>query len=208
MFAAHNSLFAGTKAKIPATFKGANGSNLSYVTIPTHSVGDLIIIWCCTAGSYNYASPTIPSAGGTVPTWTKISTNTTDSVLCYAYATATNTTSGTFTQSNVGIKATMAVVLTGTPGIAGFSSGRGPTTSCPTVSMADSSGASQILHFLGSGSGITYTNQNPSGYTSRVFSASPGYAISTKNTTTSAPAVQLATSDDYWASATIEIQSL
>lgn len=70
------------------------------VAIPTHRVGDLIIVFAYRNG--NNTAPTQPAAGGTVPTWNTISSsggNLNSSIISYAFATATNTTTGTWTNA-------------------------------------------------------------------------------------------------------------
>ncbi len=82
------------------SFVGAQGAAATTVTIPAHQVGDLILIFAYRDGSN--AVPTAPTAGGTVPTWTQIGSsggNTNSSRFHYATATATNTTSGTWTNA-------------------------------------------------------------------------------------------------------------
>lgn len=82
------------------SFVGAQGAAATTVTIPAHQVGDLILIFAYRDGSNTV--PTAPTAGGTVPTWTQIGSsggNTNSSRFHYATATATNTTSGTWTNA-------------------------------------------------------------------------------------------------------------
>ena len=82
------------------SFVGAQGAAATTVTIPAHQVGDLILIFAYRDGSNTV--PTAPTAGGTVPTWTQIGSsggNTNSSRFHHATATATNTTSGTWTNA-------------------------------------------------------------------------------------------------------------
>ena len=82
------------------SYIGAQGAATTTVTIPAHQVGDLILIFAYRDGSNTV--PTAPTAGGTVPTWTQIGSsggNTNSSRLHYAIATATTTTSGTWTNA-------------------------------------------------------------------------------------------------------------
>ena len=64
--------WAGTAAGMrpPAVIVGADAAASNSVTIPTHLVGDLIIIFAYRGN--NNAIPTKPTAGGGVPTWTDI----------------------------------------------------------------------------------------------------------------------------------------
>ena len=82
------------------SFVGSQGAAAATVTIPAHQVGDLILIFAYRDGSNT--APTIPTAGGTVPTWTTIGStgaNTNSSAFVRTTATATNHTSGTFTNA-------------------------------------------------------------------------------------------------------------
>lgn len=82
------------------SYIGAQGAATTTVTIPAHQVGDLILIFAYRDGSNTV--PTAPTAGGTVPTWTQIGSsggNTNSSRIHYAIATATTTTSGTWTNA-------------------------------------------------------------------------------------------------------------
>ena len=82
------------------SFVGAQGNAGTTVTIPTHQVGDLILIFAYRDASNT--APSTPAAGGTVPTWTLIGSdgaNTNSTNFRYAVATATNTTSGTWTNA-------------------------------------------------------------------------------------------------------------
>jgi hypothetical protein len=74
-------------------FSAANSATATTVSIPTHEVGDLIVIY---AMRENATPPTLASG------FTSITTNTTTlfgSILGYRIATATNTTSGTWTNA-------------------------------------------------------------------------------------------------------------
>lgn len=170
------------------TYKGSNGSRASStVTIPTHAVGDIIIIYCDSAG-------TVPSAGGTVPTWTSIINDSVAKVY-YAVATATNHTSGTWTSASV----MMSVVLSGqksSPAGGSATSNTGSGTSpntAPSITLSNTDGSSAILHFITGYDSATMTggawSTAPSGYTSRVSQNNNtfnyGYRLLTKDTTTS-----------------------
>jgi hypothetical protein len=80
------------------TVQGSGSSAATTVTIPTHAVGDMIVIM-----ARGTVAPTVPGAGGTVPTWTTIGTaganNSIGWTVARAIATATNHTSGTWTNA-------------------------------------------------------------------------------------------------------------
>ena len=74
------------------------------IALPAHAVGDLIIIFAFLSGSNS--TPTVPSAGGTVPTWNQgiglnptLVVNTCNARTVWTIATATNHTSGSFSNS-------------------------------------------------------------------------------------------------------------
>ena len=79
------------------SLQGSGSSATTTVTIPAHGIGDMIVIMAT-----GTVAPTAPAAGGTVPTWSSISTGSNNSLgitASYAIATATNHTSGTWTSA-------------------------------------------------------------------------------------------------------------
>ena len=80
------------------TVPTSGSSATTSVTIPAHQVGDMIVIM-----ARGTVAPTIPAAGGTVPTFTEIGTggvnNSVGWRVARAIATATNHTSGTWTNA-------------------------------------------------------------------------------------------------------------
>jgi hypothetical protein len=176
---------------MPLTYQGSTGALATSVTLPTHAVGDIIVIYSARGNAG--AAPSIPSAGGTVPTWTNITSGGTNGHrLAYTVATATNHTSGTWTNAAV----MMAVVLRGqgTSPIGGnalsFSATSSTNVTAPSITLSNSSGSSQIVHFLNAYTAATWNwNSAPSGYTSRLSVDNPGltngYRVLTKDSTTS-----------------------
>jgi hypothetical protein len=164
-----------------------NASATTSVTLPTHAVGDLIVLYCYDNGATTV--PGTPTAGGTVPTWTTIDgptgANFNASKTVYAVATATNHTSGTWTNTNNMI----AVVLTGQAGSpigahneTGSTGTNGATTSNVTVSVSD--GSSALLYFYAIRN-VSAWAAAPTGYTQQVATASSGgVCLDTKNLTT------------------------
>jgi hypothetical protein len=169
------------------TFSGVNGAATTSVTIPAHSVGDIIVIL---AGDQAGATAiTKPAASGTVPAWVDIdSVSAVQSMAlrtAYYVATATNTTSGTWTNCN----AILAVVLSGqsaTPiGGHGTGNGAGSTSSvAPAVTLTATDGTSALLHFFLSRANTTVWSAAPAGYTAR-YSTTGSVALDTKDVTTS-----------------------
>lgn len=177
---------------VPLAIQGsatiANGA--TSVTLPAHAVGDIIVLFV-----YNTASttPTKPSASGTVPAWVDIDANagTGSSATreVYFVASATNHTSGTWTNTN----GLCAVVLRGQNAspIGGHaeavSSGGAGTIDAPAVTMANTSGSSVLLHFHMSGGNVGMSTA-PSGYTRLVDTggfAPNGMALNKKTVSTS-----------------------
>jgi hypothetical protein len=202
---------------MPLTYQASTGATFgaTTVTLPTHAVGDIIVLYVDIGATGTAAA--IPSAGGTVPTWTNIAKDDTNGQrLAYTVATATNHTSGTWTGGNT----IMSVVLRGqkaTSPIGGnaftYSTTSASSVTAPAVTLSNSDGSSQVLHFFdGLGPAAFNWNAAPTGYTSRlsVNSASSinvGYRVLTKDSTTSDGSVTNTTSaavNTKW-SASVEI---
>lgn len=160
------------------------------VTIPSHSIGDLIVIFAYRDG--NQTIPGKPAASGTVPAWVDIDAangaNSNSSRTAYFTATATNHTSGTWTNAT-GMVAVVLRNQAASP-IGGNATG-GSTSSntavAPAITLSDSRGYSQILHFFGHRT-VTAWSTAPSGYTLQT-SVATEVALLTKDTTTSDGAV-------------------
>lgn len=180
------------------SFKSATGNNASTqtVTLPSHVSGDIIVVWAT-----GLTADSVPSAGGTVPTWITIGTSsagyTGSSRLAYAVATANNHTSGTW-GSGGGIL--VAAVLSGQGGLLyggyafGGSSTGSTTATAPAITLADASGDSQILHFFDQSTLANIVWGSASGYTSRTITGgATRLRLLTKDSTTSDGAVTLTT---------------
>jgi CubicO group peptidase (beta-lactamase class C family) len=177
----------------PVQFLNANTSTTGVVTIPAHAVGDIIVIWAYDALSTTI--PAIPDAGGTVPAWTSIDGDGGGgdaARLAYFVATSTDHTSGTWGGSSGGVR-TIAAVFTGqhasSPigGHALSGAATGTVSVAPSITMADTSGRSALLHFHGSRlvDGSAWAAPAP-GYTRRAETSSQaGVCLNTKDATTS-----------------------
>lgn len=182
---------------MPVTFKGVTTSTTTTITLPTHAVGDMIVIFAYRFGSLpSDTPPSQPTAGGTVPTWTTISANTGNNNgtnansmrVSYTVATATNHTSGTWSNSN----RMVAVVVTGqrsspVGGYAEAAAGASTVTmTAPAITLSDASGNSLILHCVCCRVGSNFTwGAAPSGYT-RLGSdgSNNGYSLARKDNST------------------------
>lgn len=190
---------------------GSSGFSGSSVTLPSHNVGDLILIFAFRDGSTT--PPSAPAASGTVPAWVDIDNVTGAAAAAvhtaYFQATATNHTSGTWS----GATAMIAIVVTGqdvSAPIGGHASATFTSTTtatAPAVTMANTDGSSMLLHFYGH-RGETAWGAPPAGYT---FITIGGKALcnSKNDTTTDGSSVQSVTTSvaTSGASAAVEICS-
>jgi hypothetical protein len=139
---------------------GANSASGTSVSLGTHQPGDMIIM---VARRANNTPPTIPAAGGTVPPWTQIfgatGVNTLSHVVAFTIATASNHTSGTWTNAaNVGM-----MVLRGNRAlsIGASASGSGATSAVtfPALTLQRADGTSWGLRIHNrAGTGNTMVN--------------------------------------------------
>jgi hypothetical protein len=200
---------AGTAVgRRPVEFVAAAVSNNQTLTLPTHQVGELILL----SAYSNTAFPSIPTAGGTVPAWVSV-----DSVnefaaaarIAYFVATSTSHTSGTWT----GATSVAAVVLRGfntAAPIGGHSAtnGNSTTATAPGITLTNTDGSSAIVHFYG------HVNSNwpvgaPTGYTFRAEGDNTAsQRINTKDATTSDGAIGQPTSGAaaQWVASSVEIR--
>lgn len=183
----------GGTPTIPAPAKpvivGVNTSAANTVAIPTHAVGNLIVIYAFARNSVT--EPSVPTPGGTVPAWVS-QTIGPGSGICTGrvatfVATATNHTSGTWT----GAFGMIATVVSGQSGIGGAAADGGGTfdATAPPITMADTDGTSLLLHHFGarSGGAAATWGAAPSGYTQKATDTL--VCLDTKNITTTDGAV-------------------
>lgn len=165
------------------SFVGAQGAAAATVTIPAHQVGDLILIFAYRDGSNTV--PTAPTAGGTVPTWTQIGSsgaNTNSSRLHYATATATNTTSGTWTSATELI----CLVYRGAS-IGASAGGSGSATTSiayPALTLQRTDNSSWVVGVAGHRT-ATNVEVAPTGMTNRASSGTEAAGHDTNGTVTS-----------------------
>lgn len=165
--------------------------NATSVALPTHAVGDMIII-AAAASSNTLALK--PTAAGTVPVFTDITANTgantTSMRIAYAIATTSSHTSGTW--ANAAFLAVIVVHNQNASPIGGAVESGGTSSSgvtAPAITMINTSGASFLLEFYYGG--FSAWNAAPSGYTRRAstHTTSAGICLNTKNVTTSDGAI-------------------
>lgn len=202
----------------PISILGALADNSSSVAIPAHAAGDLIVIFAYCTGTIT--PPTLPTAGGTVPTFTSVMTaaggGTRNAfVAAYGYATGGSDTSGTWTGATSMIAVVLRATTASSPvgGSAVGTAGFGTSIPGPTVTMTKTDGSSALLYFYGAGDGsnaFTSWGAAPTGMTQQVAgaysTAKQGVCLDTKNVTTSAGAEsQTTVGGPYYLSGTIEI---
>lgn len=211
------SIGMGGVGHMPVQIVGTNINTGNTVTIPTHQVGDLILIYSYRSAFGN--APTVPTAAGTVPTWTTIRSGdagdgggNVGARLTRTTATATNHTSGTFTGSTK----TAAIVIrnqASSPiGGNAMGGGLGGPSTAPSVTMTKTDGTSLLIHFHGTGDGSNASDIDaaaPTGYTVQALSngsaVQGSIAVDTKNVTTSDGACDHTADLAWFRSATVEI---
>ncbi len=167
---------------------GGTSAAATSIAIPTHVAGDLIVIWAYRDG--NTTPPTVPTAGGTVPTFTTIDgptgANTNSAVCAYAVAAGTTDTSGTWTNAtgiSVEVWRGQSAVPIGGHAQNGAAVASGGNLAMPAITLTDPTGNSIILAFAGWQT-VTAWSAAPAGYTQRSQVATEVEAL-TKDTTTS-----------------------
>lgn len=203
-----------TVASAGAAVKGASAVAATSITIPAHSVGDVIVIYAFRRSTTTQA--TVPTAAGTVPTWTQIlaTAGTTSAARShYCVATATNHTSGTWTNAD----ALVAVVISGANAspIGGNAAATGgsslsTTPPAPAVTLVHTDGTSVLLHFYAPRA-ATSASSPPAGYTQQALAATPSAGlvfVNSKDSTTSDGSVSNTVSpSSIYQTQTIEIKT-
>ncbi|WP_264077848.1 hypothetical protein [Mycolicibacterium houstonense] len=181
------------------------------IAIPAHQVGDIIILVAAQTGVS--AAPTKPAAGGTVPAWVTIDqTSAAGGMHTVSHvATATNTTSGSWT----GADAMAAIVLRGqrsTNPVGGhaITANIGTTFTAPAVTLAVTDGTSVLIHAYATSNLTSAWPAAPSGYTKQSSAGSTstkGGMVLTKNVTTSDGSVAVTAGGGFsvWQAASIEV---
>lgn len=167
---------------------GGSSVAATSVTIPAHIAGDLIVIWAYRDG--NTTPPTVPTAGGTVPTFTVIDNptgaNACSAVCAYAVAAGTTDTSGTWTNAtgiSVEVWRGQSSAPIGGHAQSGASVASGGNLAVPAITQQDTTGNSVLLAFAGWQT-VTAWSAAPTGYTQRSNVSTECEAL-TKNSTTS-----------------------
>lgn len=148
------------------SFVGAQGNAGTTVTIPAHEAGDLILLLAFRDGST--APITTPAAGGTVPSWVSIAfvgLNFYSYNFRYAIATASNTTSGTWTSATE----VLCLIYRGTKAIgsSGSANGINNVITYPARTLNRANGTSWVVGVAGHRN-ASNVEQAPTGMTNRV----------------------------------------
>lgn len=148
------------------SFVGAQGNAGTTVTIPAHEAGDLILLLAFKDGS---AAPiTTPAAGGTVPSWVSIAfvgQNFYSYNFRFAIATASNTTSGTWTSATE----VLCLIYRGTKAIGsrGSANGINNVIIYPARTLNRANGTSWVVGVAGHRN-ANNVEKAPTGMTNRV----------------------------------------
>lgn len=188
------------------SFVGAQGAAAATVTIPAHQVGDMILIFAYRDGSNTV--PTTPTAGGTVPTWTLISSagaSTNSANFRYAVATATTTTSGTWTNATE----TICLVYRGAKlvGVNAGNNGASTIISYAGLALQRTDGSSWVVGCAGHRT-ATNVELAPTGMTNRISSGTEAAGHDTNGVVSSWATTRTVTvnANSGWRAVTVELR--
>jgi hypothetical protein len=196
---------------VALTLKGTAASVTTSVSIPAHSAGDLIIVGALRTSQTSL--PGIPTAGGQIPAWQSITSNTGGSIIAYAVATSSNHATGAWSsasrmfvlvisdQADIpfgGTASTGPVNMAGVPGAKTFTA--------PAVTMTKTDGSSHLFHFfwVANGGGNQFNVAAlPAGYTQlritdTLPSASSSWLVQKDSSTSDGAVSQATTSNGTW----------
>ncbi len=217
MFAARSVFMTSPVASLPVQIVAANANAGSSVPIPTHLVDDIVVL--CGYNPHATQAPSKPSAAGTVPNWNYIdnanSAGGSGIATASFTATATNTTSGTWSNASYMIAVVLRRQNATTP-IGGHASQGGSSSGpspAPAITLAHTDGSSVVLEFHGhSNLSSTGWDSAPVGYTRRAASGSafgPGLVLNTKDSSTSDGSVSQTGGQNFsnYAGAAVEVRN-
>ncbi len=167
---------------------GGSSAAATSIAIPAHVAGDLIVIWAYRDG--NTTPPSVPAAGGTVPTFTTIDgptgANACSAICAWAVAAGTTDTSGTWTNAtgiSVEVWRGAAAAPIGGHAQSGGNIASGANISIPAVTQRETGGGGVLLGFVGWQT-VTAWNAAPTGYTQQSQVATEVEVLSKNSTTT------------------------
>ncbi|MDV6975323.1 hypothetical protein [Mycobacterium intracellulare] len=187
------------------------------ITLPAHQPGDLIFIFAFRQAA---APPSVPAAGGTVPTFVTIDAGNgpyNALVTAYAIATSDSHTSGTWTNAAAMcafvIRGAKTIGPIGGHGIGGTGFGANQASS-PAVTLSKNDGSSAVIHVIGLGDSANTAFSAgvggvSAGFTQQVVGQYGGsnraVVLGTKNVTTSDSVMGVGGGGPYFLGATVEI---
>jgi len=175
--------------------QGVASAAATSVAIPAHQPGDLICVFVRRASN---TWPTVPTAGGTVPSWLPTQfggANTLSMGGWYAVATASNHTTGAWTNADqiivLVLRPDAGKVLTVNAGAAGVTSGNNTQTIIyPALVLQKTDGTSWVVRCGTRGVAVSTVATAPTNYTNRAVQpagASALIAVHTRAGVTSNP---------------------
>jgi len=191
--------------------EGANVGSGYSIAIPEHNAGDLIIVHAVSLFTY----PSVPSASGTVPTWNTLSDANNGSWysrVAYSVATASDTTTGTWTYNDRMIVSVVSGhketdFVGANSRTVGNANGVSTGVYAPALTLAQNDGSSLVLRSIVAStlSGVlTVATGHTAAINTRVTNICVG--AYTKNDTTSAPAASFTANEPgNYAAVSIEI---
>ena len=195
------------------TFDTYATNGTSFSSIP-HSAGDLLVMFAHASLQNSY--PTLPVAGGTVPTWTTINNTTSGySNTRTAWALGTgSSTSGVWTNSDMLLCAVIKGANTTAPigGKAISAQGLGVTMTAPALTLTKTDGTSKLLHYYGIGDAVNLTSVSAApaaGYSRKMLYQPTGLLAAVLNTkdvtTTDGAVVQTKVGSTFFSPLSIEV---
>ena len=189
------------------TYVASATSGATTITIPVHQVGDLMIML---AHRENNTPATVPLG------WTSIVSSgggNLSSVLAYRIATATNDSSGTWTNAQILAVHIYRGQSTSTPiGANALSNGNGTVVTYPGLTLTQNNGSSWVIGFAGHRRTNTTLESPPTGMVNRTnfvsaASEAAGHDTSAGVTTWNSTNVSVGGTADSWRARTLEIIS-
>lgn len=171
------------------------------ITIPAHNAGDIILIFPYKDGATS--QPTVPAAGGSVPTWVTIDAPVGSNLNVggsYRAIGTGSTTSGTWLgATGMAVSVWRGQHATPIGGHAGAGGAAANSTIAPALTQSDTSGLAALIHFIGHRT-VTAWGAAPSGYTQRASVATETIVLTKDSTSTDGAVTQAdtAVNGGYW----------
>jgi len=181
---------------------------------PSHNVGDLLLVIAHNSGST--AIPTLPASGGTVPAYTSLTsiagTSNPGDVVAYAFATAQNHTTGSF--SGITSGGILGMVFSGVSAASPFGGiatahlnstvYTGTEMPAPAITLTRADNSSFLLHYWGASTTASPISV-PAGYSLIVNGTSMGVAEKTNSSSDGAVSATFTGSGSNYNAVSLEI---